>query len=164
MVCNRGCRSNDQNLGFSKRNIEIDFNGSHISRTRSKCTCNPYHNAKSTNFLVLASRVPTTSLPFLLRRRQDGEVLGSGNKQSYSTLPRPFKRCLYPRSSPNPRCTGDRRTRRSSASVGHEDAHKRSRNGWPQGDGLRPEMSRSRSSGHHRIHGFNNPALGFSSK
>jgi hypothetical protein len=79
-------------------------------------------------------RIRSSPIPFLMCRGQDGQMLGSGNQQGHSTLPRSLLRCLLfivswipnrivgiadSQGPPNPRCPLYSRSRCQCPSMGY---------------------------------------------
>jgi hypothetical protein len=70
------------------------------------------------------------SLPLLLRRGQDGKVLGFGIEQGSQTIPWALKWSLCSGSPPGIRPVDHRRQRLNRESLGHEDQSSGSCFGW----------------------------------
>lgn len=135
-------RQNDKDLGSGFWIATTNVNRSHLYSTRPCC-------------------FTKASISILMRGRQDGEMLGSRNKQSHTALPRSPKRCLHTSSPSHSRYTSNRRPRRCRKSMGHENQKQHPRPKRSQTDSLRPHLpSRRRTPSHHLLPRRHRPPLG----
>ena len=141
MVCQRSWRSDDQDLGSCFRIFAPHIDRTHLNSARSR-------------------GVTSTPIPLLLRRGQDGQVLGLGNQQSHPPLPRSSKRCIHTRASPHTRRPGHRRARRRGTSMGHAHPKQHPCPERPSSDRHRCQMPRNRPPSHHLLPRHNRPTLG----
>jgi len=141
MVRDRCRGQDDQALGSGQRSTKDHLDRTHLGSQR---TCSE----------------PKASVSLLLRRRQDGQMLGSRDQQSHSTLPRPLERSLLAFASSDRRCALHRRTRWCSPCLGHAIAQQYSCSRGPQGNNFFDPMSRSRAPSLVWKHGQHNTTLG----
>ena len=135
-------RQDDKDLGSGFWIATADIDRSHLYSTRPR-------------------RFTKTSISILMRRRQDGEMLGFRNKQGHTALPRASKRCLHPSHPPHSRHPRNRRPRRCRKSMGHANQKQHPRPKRAQTNSLRPHLpSRRRTPSHHLLPRRHRPPLG----
>lgn len=129
MVRVRRRRQDHQDLGSGVRSAATHADGPHLYGSRS---CG----------------LTAAPLPLLLRRGQDGQMLGPGDQQSHPPLPRPSLRRLHTIPASDARRPRNRRPRRRRARLGHAHTLQHPRAQRAQRHHLRRQMSRGRSASH----------------